>query len=866
MDFSIILINFNSKFYIDHCLKRLRNQVFSGSKEILVVNNLSTDGSLEILKKQSDITLINPGKNLGFSKGNNLAISKANGKYVCCLNFDCLLNPDFLQKVYDAFEDSPQVGMLSGKLYKLVDMQPTMYLDSTGIDFTTLIPADRGEWQYDKCQYDCKTNIFGPSGAAGCYRRKALDDIVYKKTQYFDEQMFTYCEDIDLAWRLNLAGWRGFFVPDAIAFHERGATRKNSLFKKAGYYAIGFRNRLFTIAKNLRYEDTKNRKGKLLKQEWRFLSSWCGKNLVRWGIAAYTILGLIGLILRPSFIAKRRLIHRYKKANYLNLSLDVDFWQESYVKRKAKLGQLDQNLEDNIRIKIIKGIWLVSSQGFTSESWGNGAFFSGKFETNRGFIELHIPEQYQSNLKKMNLCLELQTSSDLTTDIEIISLEKKSARSDWMVLHNGKILLNFDLAKMDMAVGGENIKIWQKPWYALRVHLASGPGCEIIIHDIFMRGGREEVSNEDINFYEASDLSLCLQSKPVLVYAEICTFCNMNCRMCGRAVHEIKSSDQGMMKKEVFERLIKMFSRGSNLALFGRGETLLHPDFPYFLKLAKEKGMKVTFNSNGKALTEKIARAMVEYGQESITISCSAGTPETYEAIHRGGNWVQLWKNVAGLQKLKEQFVSGRPSIYIEFVSQMDNICELPKLVRKAIEYKLTGVIIVDMVAHSNELEKQRMNTAQNLIIADKYYKEALDILDDLRRNNPHFELRLPSSYNTLTKKFSSHETEAQLQDLSKAHGQNADCFTSKNMCLEPWQTFYVRFNGRIAPCVITNRNLGDLNTQGAWEIWNGLEFQKFRSRMRSENKPFECLRCHLFPGPQRYDKSLDNAEEYEPL
>jgi len=336
--------------------------------------------------------------------------------------------------------------------------------------------------------------------------------------------------------------------------------------------------------------------------------------------------------------------------------------------------------------------------------------------------------------------------------------------------------------------------------------------------------------------------------------------------MCGRAVHTIKTSDQGMMKKEVFERLMEMFSPGSSLALFGRGETLMHPDFPYFLKLAKEKGMKVTFNSNGKALTEKIARAMVEYSQDSITISCSAGTPETYEAIHRGGNWNQLWENIAVLQKLKKQFISGRPSIYIEFVSQLDNISELPQLIRRAMEYKLTGVIVIDMVAHTDELGKQRMNIAQNMPVADKYYKEALQVLEGLRHNNPHFEIRLPISYNSLTKKFSSGETEQQLETLGKGNEKFSDCFLSKNMCLEPWQTFYVRFDGRVAPCVITNRNLGDLNIQGASEVWNGSEFQKFRSRMRSENKPFECLRCHLFPGPQKYDKSLNNAEEYEPL
>ena len=121
----------------------------------------------------------------------------------------------------------------------------------------------------------------------------------------------------------------------------------------------------------------------------------------------------------------------------------------------------------------------------------------------------------------------------------------------------------------------------------------------------------------------------------------------------------------------------------------------------------------------------------------------------------------------------------------------------------------------------------------------------------NLRSKSPHFELRLPFSYNALTKKFCSGENEERLKNLGKGFEQNANCFADKKMCLEPWQTFYVRFDGTIAPCVITNRNLGDFNVQGALEIWNGPEFQKFRSRMRSENKPFECLRCHLFPGPQ---------------
>lgn len=373
-----------------------------------------------------------------------------------------------------------------------------------------------------------------------------------------------------------------------------------------------------------------------------------------------------------------------------------------------------------------------------------------------------------------------------------------------------------------------------------------------------------EGKNGKLNFSECHSLPLLMESKPILIYAEICTFCNMNCRMCGKATKI--SSDLGMMKKEIFERLIGAGAQGGTLAMFGRGETLMHPDFTYFLKLAKDKGMKVMFNSNGKALTTEIASAMVKYGQDSITISCSAGRPETYEMIHQGGEWIQLWENIENLVKIKQQAFSATPNIYIEFVCQADNVSELPCLVRRALDYKLSGVLVVDVVAHTEQMEKQRMNLPEKLPIANKYYAQALDILKEPQYNNTFFDLRLPASYNALTKKSCSVEIEKQLNEVEQGIERNAVFFNGANMCLEPWQTFYVRFDGAVAPCCVTNRNLGELSTQYPLEIWNGLAFQKFRSRMRSEKKPFECLRCHFFPGPQRYDKSLNDSQEYEAL
>ena len=161
-------------------------------------------------------------------------------------------------------------------------------------------------------------------------------------------------------------------------------------------------------------------------------------------------------------------------------------------------------------------------------------------------------------------------------------------------------------------------------------------------------------------------------------------------------------------------------------------------------------------------------------------------------------------------------------------------------------------------------MEKERMNLPETMPIAKKYY----DLVENYFKNTvqltrPQFDLRLPGSYSELSKKFISKTKQNKLKKIIKKLKNE---FLTKHFCFEPWQTFYVRADGTVTPCVITNRVLGDLNKSNAEEIWNGELFRKFRERMKSAKKPYECLRCHLFPGPKRYDKELDNIDEYEPL
>jgi radical SAM protein with 4Fe4S-binding SPASM domain len=382
-------------------------------------------------------------------------------------------------------------------------------------------------------------------------------------------------------------------------------------------------------------------------------------------------------------------------------------------------------------------------------------------------------------------------------------------------------------------------------------------------------------SNIKANYEDCKNLPLVVKSKPVLIYAEISTKCNLCCRMCGRYNYKIPSSQEGFMSREVFLELSKLFTPGTQLALFGRGESLLHPDFIYFLELANKAHVKVGFNTNGLLLTPKIARAMVENKQTHITFSCSAGTPETYCKIHGTDAWQKLWDNINILNEAKRKYASPQgdngirdvyPVVYLEFVSQLSNINELPALLRRAFSYQVVGLLVIDVTAHSDAMEKERMNIPENIVLADKYYKEALAVHKEMIEfTNKGFDFRLPNSYSSITKKFITDAEKKIFSEMDES-AENGSGFRGGNFCIEPWRTFYVRFDGTVAPCVITGRKLGDLSKNTAEEIWNGEIYQKFRERMKGENKPYECLHCHLFPGPKRYDTKLGDSSVYEPL
>ena len=197
--------------------------------QIVVVDNDSKDNTLEILSSVSDprMKIIKNTRNVGFAAGHNIAIQHSNCDYYLVLNPDVELHPDYVFYLVKFMEERLDVGSCTGKLIRMSDQS---ILDSTGISiYRSRKAVDRGSKQHID-QWADRCEVFGVSGAAAMYRKEMVEDISIDG-EFFDELFFAYKEDVDVAWRARILGWKSYYIPDSTAYHERGWKEKGEASK-----------------------------------------------------------------------------------------------------------------------------------------------------------------------------------------------------------------------------------------------------------------------------------------------------------------------------------------------------------------------------------------------------------------------------------------------------------------------------------------------------------------------------------------------------------------------------------------------------------------------------------------------------------
>ncbi|MEE2821882.1 MAG: glycosyltransferase family 2 protein [Acidobacteriota bacterium] len=238
---SIVVVNHNRAGLLRECLEALVQQSY-GFLEILVVDNGSSDDSLEVVGSFSDkrIRVIPLDSNVGFSGGNNIAIRDAKGEFVALINNDAVAQERWIEELVKVIRVSdPAIGMWASKVL----LFGTNIIDKAG----HLIYLDgqnrgRGTGEKDTGQYECLEETLFPDGCAAVYRKSMLDDV-----GEFDESFFAYGEDADLGIRSHWRGWRCLYVPNAVVHHRHSST--SGPFSIQKIYWIE-RNRLWLTVKN----------------------------------------------------------------------------------------------------------------------------------------------------------------------------------------------------------------------------------------------------------------------------------------------------------------------------------------------------------------------------------------------------------------------------------------------------------------------------------------------------------------------------------------------------------------------------------------------------------------------------------------
>lgn len=233
MKLSIIIVNYNVKYFLEQCLCSVRAAIAGMEAEVLVVDNHSADGSVEYLRPRfPEVTFIENKDNPGFAKANNQAIRISSGEYVLLLNPDTVIGEESVRSLCFFMDEHPEAGgigvkMLDGHGVFLAESKrsfPSPWVSFCKIfGLSKLFPSSRlfARYSLPYLNKEKQHKVEVLAGAFMLLRRKALD-----KVGLLDESFFMYGEDIDLSYRIVQGGYVNYYIPERI-LHYKGESTKH---------------------------------------------------------------------------------------------------------------------------------------------------------------------------------------------------------------------------------------------------------------------------------------------------------------------------------------------------------------------------------------------------------------------------------------------------------------------------------------------------------------------------------------------------------------------------------------------------------------------------------------------------------------
>ena len=343
MDISIVIVNYNVKYFLELCLDSCLAALQQIDGEIIVVDNASSDGSVEFVKENyEDVKLLAQEENLGFSVANNVGIKQCSSEYILILNPDTVLAEDCLEKALDFIKEREDVGALGGMLIdgsgKFLP-ESKRSLPTPAVAFykmfglSKLFPKSRTFGKYH-LGYLSNTETNEVDVLAGCFMlvRKSMLD----KIGMLDEQFFMYGEDIDLSYRIAKANYKNIYFPESKLIHFKG-------------------------------ESTKKDSAKYVTTFYKAMSIFAQKHFVSRKAKLFSLIINIAIALRALLTFFKRFVIRLSGPILDAIILYAcmfgvkSFW-ETYIKSAEGLSYPQLFMEVNVPIYIL--IWLVFSYLF----------------------------------------------------------------------------------------------------------------------------------------------------------------------------------------------------------------------------------------------------------------------------------------------------------------------------------------------------------------------------------------------------------------------------------------------------------------------------------------------------------------------
>jgi len=275
VDLSIIIVNYNVEHHLRRCLQSIYRSTRGISFEVTVVDNNSTDGSVDMVKNEfPEVKLIENCQNLGFAKATNQGLRGNKGRYILLLNPDTIVLPDALDKMIEFMEANSQAGALGckllypdGSLQRSCRSFPTLitaFFENTGLEKLFLRNRIIGRHRIGHWDYNDIREVDQPMGSALMVRRETITQV-----GLMDEQFYIYYEDVDWCFRIKKRGWKIYFIPEAEIIHYGGQSAWPNMSK-------------------MRIEGYKSRH-KFFKKHYGILSEWIVKQMDLWGLILKTL-------------------------------------------------------------------------------------------------------------------------------------------------------------------------------------------------------------------------------------------------------------------------------------------------------------------------------------------------------------------------------------------------------------------------------------------------------------------------------------------------------------------------------------------------------------------------------------------------